>query len=96
MSAIAAAQTDIPACHRACPDLACYSLNAEQKAKGLENLRKVRYSLGEKLVEPLRKQFRELEALSEHEDTPELTRMRLEVEMKQLENKANRIKERWS
>ncbi len=84
------------ACHKPCPDMPCWGLDSKQKAKGLENLKKVRESLGEIIVEPMRVQWREMKALSEHEDTPELTRIRLEHEMKLLDNKAKRIKERWS
>lgn len=43
--------------HKPCPDLACHSLNAQQKQSGLEKLRQVRKALGEKQLEELRSKF---------------------------------------
>ncbi len=47
-----ATQTLGEPCHMPCPDLGCYSLNAVQKARGLENLQNVRHSLKERQLEP--------------------------------------------
>lgn len=42
--------------HQPCPDLPCYSLTHDQKARGLEILKQVRANLGNKQAERLRTQ----------------------------------------
>ncbi|ELO1812407.1 hypothetical protein QXB70_002104 [Vibrio fluvialis] len=83
-------------CHKPCPDLGCYSLNAAQKARGLENLQNVRHSLKERQLEPLRTKRQELVAKANHEDTRQLERARIAEEIQRIDRQAQRIQERWS
>lgn len=96
MSATAQTHTPKAACHRECPDLACYSLNAEQKAQGLINLQKVRSSLKEKQLQPLRVQRKELVAQATHQDTSAVEQARISKEIRRIDSQAQRISERWS
>ncbi len=84
------------ACHKPCPDMPFHSLNAAQKAKGLDRLQKVRADLLEKQLEPLRTKRTELVAKANHEDTNELERTRISREINQIDNRAQRIQQRWS
>lgn len=83
-------------CHMPCPDLGCYSLNAAQKARGLENLQNVRHSLKERQLEPLRTKRQELVTKANHEDTRQLERARIADEIQRIDRQAQRIQERWS
>lgn len=83
-------------CHMPCPDLGCYSLNAAQKARGLENLQNVRHSLKERQLEPLRAKRQELVAKANHEDTRQLERARIVEDIQRIDRQAQRIQERWS
>ncbi|EKO3553626.1 hypothetical protein H9W00_002116 [Vibrio fluvialis] len=83
-------------CHMPCPDLGCYSLNAAQKARGLENLQNVRHSLKERQLEPLRTKRQELVTKANHEDTSQLERARIAEEIQRIDRQAQRIQERWS
>jgi hypothetical protein len=82
-------------CHRPCPDLSCYSLNAEQKAAGLKNLSRVRANLRETLLAPLRTSRRELQARLKNTDIPheaaQLTR-----QIRKIDEQAVSISKRWS
>lgn len=89
-------QTMVEPCHKPCPDLSCYSLNAAQKAKGLVNLKKVRSELKEKQLEPLRVKRKELVEKAKHEDTRQLERARIHEEIQRIDRQAQRIQERWS
>ena len=84
------------ACHRPCPDMPHHSLNASQKSKGLECLKRVREELREKQLKPLRTQRTELANKANHEDTTPLERTRLAKEIDRIDRKAQRIQERWS
>ncbi|MBY7883435.1 hypothetical protein KW425_06945 [Vibrio fluvialis] len=83
-------------CHMPCPDLGCYSLNAAQKARGLENLQNVRHSLKERQLEPLRTKRQELVTKANHEDTRQIERARIADEIQRIDRQAQRIQERWS
>ncbi|MGY2573183.1 hypothetical protein [Vibrio sp. C8] len=91
-----AIQTSKPACHRACPDMPCYSLSPQQKTVGLAGLQKARETVREKLLDGLRKQHKKLTAEAELEDTSELRKRRILEELGRLQRQADRIKDRWS
>ncbi|WP_153446891.1 hypothetical protein [Vibrio algicola] len=65
--------------HMPCPDLVAYSLTAEQKKHGLEKLREVRKTLGEKMLADLR---------SEYPNASRLNKAKLKA-------KSDRIKRDW-
>lgn len=91
-----ATQTLEHACHMPCPDLGCYSLDAEQKAVGLAGLQKTRAYLKELQLEQLRKEHKKLTAEANHEDTTQQRRTRISQELSKISSKAQRITERWS
>ena len=83
------------AAHMPCPDMNCYSLNKEQKSRGLENLAKVRAQLKEKQLQPLREEGKALQAKGQQsEDAGE--KVRITKQMKKLQDQAERIAQRWS
>ncbi|MFG0773066.1 hypothetical protein ACF8PD_14670 [Vibrio plantisponsor] len=84
------------ACHKPCPDMPCYSLDAEQKAKGLVALQKARSYVKEVQLERLRKQHKELTAEANREDTTTQRKMRISEELKRINTQAQRVSERWS
>lgn len=67
--------------HLPCPDMAAYSLNQEQKAKGLEKLQEVKMQVRERMLSSLRKDYEEAET---------------SVERSRINQRANRIKRNWS
>lgn len=82
-------------CHMPCPDLVAYSLNKEQKAKGLENLQEVRASLKERRLNSLLSQRAKL--VAQGESTDSLTeQLKLKREIKLIDLEASRFKQRWS
>ena len=91
-----AIQSSKPACHRDCPDMPFHSLNAEQKAKGLAALQKVRSDLKESQLERLREQHKALTAEANHEDTSQQRKMRIEFELARINTQAKRVNQRWS
>ena len=83
------------AAHRPCPSLSCYSLNKEQKERGLENLTKVREQLKNRQLQPLREQGKALQAQGkETEDVAE--QLRISRQLKKLQSQAEQISQRWS
>ncbi|AGN34195.1 hypothetical protein VPPG_00070 [Vibrio phage VD1] len=84
------------ACHKPCDDMPCYSLNAEQKAKGLAALQKVRSDLKESQLKRLREQHKALTAEANHEDTSQQRKMRIEFELARINTQAKRVNQRWS
>lgn len=91
-----AIQSSKPACHRACPDMPCYSLDAEQKAKGLVALQKARSYVKEVQLERLRKQHKELTAEASREDTTKQRKVLISEELKRINTQAQRVNQRWS
>ncbi len=94
--AIQTSKPSKPACHKACPDMPFHSLNAEQKAKGLAALQKVRSDLKESQLKRLRDQHKALTAEANHEDTTQQRKMRIAFELERINTQAQRISERWS
>lgn len=47
--------------HRPCPDLPAYSLNQEQKARGLEMIKQVKAQVRESVLSKLRTEYEETE-----------------------------------
>ena len=47
--------------HRPCPDLPAYSLNREQKARGLEMIKQVKAQVREGVLSKLRAEYEETE-----------------------------------
>ena len=82
----------VPA-HMPCPDLLCYSLNHDQKQRGLENIAKVREQVKESLLQPLRKQRQMLEARRALTEADEIAAMK---KIKKLELQIKRINALWS
>ncbi|NOH22355.1 hypothetical protein [Vibrio europaeus] len=74
-------QTFIEPYHLPCPDMAAYSLNKEQKAKGLEMLKKVKAQVREGMLSNLRKEYEQTESPSQRS---------------RINQRANRIKRNWS
>ena len=81
--------------HSPCPDMAAYSLNQEQKAKGLEKLQEVRASLKERRLNALLTERAELVAQGEStESFTEQSKLKRKIKLIDLE--ASRVKQRWS
>ncbi|EDP59464.1 hypothetical protein [Vibrio sp. AND4] len=81
--------------HLPCPDMVAYSLNQEQKAKGLEKLQEVRASLKEKRLDALLSERAELVAQGESTQSfIEQSKLKRKIILIDLE--ASRLKERWS
>lgn len=74
-------QTFTEPCHMPCPDMAAYSLNKEQKAKGLEMLKKVKAQVREGMLSNLRKEYEQTKSPSQRS---------------RINQRANRIKRNWS
>lgn len=83
-------------CHQPCPDMPCYSLNAEQKAKGLAALEKTRGYLKELQLERLRVQHKKLTDEANREDTTKQRKMRISEELKRINTQAQRVNQRWA
>jgi hypothetical protein len=81
--------------HRPCPDMPFHSLNAAQKAQGLVNLSRVRFQLRERQLAPLRAKRNELSELASTAQTPH-ERARLVRQIKQIDEQAELISNRWS
>ncbi|TMX64584.1 hypothetical protein [Vibrio rotiferianus] len=82
-------------CHLPCPDMAAYSLNQEQKTKGLEKLQEVRASLKERRLNALLTERAELVAQGESTDSfTEQSKLKRKIKLIDLE--ASRVKQRWS
>ncbi|PMJ92840.1 hypothetical protein [Vibrio sp. 10N.261.55.A7] len=83
------------AIHRPCPDMTCYSLNSEQKSKGLERLAKVKAQLKEDQLVNLRQERQQLQSAYAKTDSPrEQSRITRLINI--IDAKAIRISERWS
>lgn len=93
---MSATHTFTAPCHMPCPDMSCYSLNAEQKAKGLAGLQKARAYVREVQLKQLRQKHQELTAEANHEGTSLQRKLRIAEELKKLSNQARNIQERWS
>ncbi|WED29026.1 hypothetical protein L3V77_24140 [Vibrio sp. DW001] len=81
--------------HMPCPDLPCYSLNQDQKNRGLENLAKIREQLKNKQLQPLREEGEALRVRGKYAvETGE--QVRIADQIKKLKKQAERISVRWS
>lgn len=81
--------------HAPCPDMPHYSLNKEQKAKGLQNIAKVKQALREKQLAPLRAQRSDL-AQQARECEDARLKAHIAKQIKDLDAKGERIAARWS
>ncbi len=93
---MSATHTFTEPCHMPCPDMSCYSLNAEQKAKGLAGLQKARAYVREVQLKKLRHQHQELTAEANHADTTLQRKLRIAEELKKISSQARQVQERWS
>ncbi|WP_017630444.1 hypothetical protein [Vibrio sp. 624788] len=86
---------DVPPLENPCPDLPCWSLNREQKERGLSALQRTRRELGERQLKPLRSQREKLKAqFSQSNCSAE--QMRLSREINRIDANAKDVLSRWS
>ncbi|MEZ8921625.1 hypothetical protein AB4270_05445 [Vibrio cyclitrophicus] len=85
----------IPPLENPCPDLPCWSLNREQKERGLTFLQRTRKELGERQLEPLRSRRAELQAQYARSDS-NAERQRLSREINRIDANAQDVLSRWS
>ena len=86
---------DVPPLENPCPDLPCWSLNREQKERGLSALQRTRRELGERQLKPLRSQREKLKAqFSQSNCSAE--QMRLSREINRIDANAQDVLSRWS
>ncbi|MGF1696575.1 hypothetical protein L4C54_12950 [Vibrio lamellibrachiae] len=83
------------AIHRPCPDMSCYSLNSEQKSKGLVRLARVKANLKESQLKNLRTERQTLSNKIKITQTPREAVL-LQKQIDDIDAKAIRISERWS
>ncbi|KZX67033.1 hypothetical protein A3712_16215 [Vibrio sp. HI00D65] len=86
---------DVPPLENPCPDLPCWSLNREQKERGLTFLQRTRQELGERKLKPLRSKRAELQALYSKSDC-RAEKMRLSREINRIDASAQDVLSRWS
>ena len=86
---------DVPPLENPCPDLPCWSLNREQKERGLSALQRTRRELGERQLEPLRSRRAELQAQYARSDS-NAERQRLSREINRIDANAQDVLSRWS
>ncbi|ERM57989.1 hypothetical protein [Vibrio cyclitrophicus] len=85
----------LPPLENPCPDLPCWSLNREQKERGLTFLQRTRKELGERQLEPLRSRRAELQAQYARSDS-NAERQRLSREINRIDANAQDVLSRWS
>ncbi|PMK99880.1 hypothetical protein BCT90_02940 [Vibrio lentus] len=85
----------VPPLENPCPDLPCWSLNREQKERGLSALQRTRRELGERQLEPLRSRRAELQAQYARSDS-NAERQRLSREINRIDVNAQDVLSRWS
>ena len=85
----------VPPLENPCPDLPCWSLNREQKERGLSALQRTRRELGERQLEPLRSRRAELQAQYARSDS-NAERQRLSREINRIDANAQDVLSRWS
>ncbi|CDT98702.1 conserved hypothetical protein [Vibrio coralliirubri] len=85
----------IPPLENPCPDLPCWSLNREQKQRGLSGLQRAKKSVGERLLKPLREQRAELQDQFTNTEC-RAEQMRLSREIHRIDANAKDILSRWS
>ncbi|MFS1891804.1 hypothetical protein [Vibrio lentus] len=85
----------IPPLENPCPDLPCWSLNREQKERGLSALQRTRRELGERQLKPLRSRRAELQAQYARSDS-NAERQRLSREIHRIDVNAQDVLSRWS
>ncbi|MEZ8656819.1 hypothetical protein AB6D60_22935 [Vibrio splendidus] len=86
---------EVPPLKNPCPDLPCWSLNREQKERGLSALQHTRRELGERQLKPLRSKREELQALFSQSDC-RAEQMRLSREINRIDANAQDVLSRWS
>ena len=86
---------DVPPLENPCPDLPCWSLNREQKERGLSALQRTRRELGERKLKPLRSRRAELQAQYARSDS-NAERQRLSREINRIDANAQDVLSRWS
>ncbi|MGF1840972.1 hypothetical protein [Vibrio atlanticus] len=85
----------IPPLENPCPDLPCWSLNREQKERGLTFLERTRKELGERQLQPLRLRRAKLQAQYTKSDC-NAERKRLSREINRIDANAQDVLSRWS
>tara|TARA_Y100000588_G_scaffold122336_1_gene134035 strand:+ start:532 stop:825 length:294 start_codon:yes stop_codon:yes gene_type:complete len=85
----------IPPLENPCPDLPCWSLNREQKERGLTFLQRTRKELGERKLKPLRSRRAELQAQYANTNS-NIERQRLSREIHRIDASAQDVLSRWS
>ena len=88
-------KVDVPPLENPCPDLVCWSLNREQKERGLALLQRTRKELGER---QLRSLYQTREALLNQFNSSDdrLEQARIDRELKALDFSEKDIQSRWS
>lgn len=85
----------VPPLENPCPDMPCWSLNREQKERGLKLLERTRKELGERQLKPLRSKREELQAQYSKSDC-RAEQMRLSREINRIDANAKDVLSRWS
>ena len=87
--------TAVPPLENPCPDLPCWSLNQEQKVRGLTFLQRTKKELGERQLQPLRIERKELQEKYDSSDC-RIQQLHIARQIKSIDASAMDIQSRWS
>lgn len=85
----------IPPLENPCPDLPCWSLNREQKERGLTFLERTRKELGERQLQSLRERRNDLLKQFDSSDSRS-EQARIDRELRAIDSGVKDVQSRWS
>lgn len=85
----------IPPLENPCPDLPCWSLNREQKERGLTFLERTRKEIGERQLKSLGEKRNDLLKQFNASDS-RLEQVRIDRELRAIDSSVKDVQSRWS